>query len=362
MKAAERSRQGDIRYDIAWTTLGEYLAHLERRGIAPNVASFVGADTVRVHVLGEGNVPPDSRQLAAMQALVQQAMEEGALGVGSSLIYAPGTYAGTAELTALVAVAGRCGGIHVTHMRSEGDRLVEAVQETIDIARAAGAPAEIYHLKAAGRGNWGKLPTVIAMIEKARADGLRITTDMYTYTAGATGLDAAMPTWVQAGGLEQWIARLRDPVIRARVACRDARPGRRLGEPAAARRPRPGAAARLQESEAQAADRPHAGRRGARARAVAEETAIDLVIEDGSRVATAYTLMSEDNVRRQIQLPYMSFGSDAAAQAPEGRVPAVVEPSARLRQLRSPARPLRARREADHARGSRATAHQPAGA
>ncbi|MBP6514216.1 MAG: D-aminoacylase [Steroidobacteraceae bacterium] len=318
MKAAELSRQGDIRYAIEWTTLGEYLAYLERRGVAMNVASFVGAETVRVHELGEDDVQPSEAQLAAMQALVRTAMEEGAVGVGSSLIYAPGTYARTPELTALATVAGRCGGMYITHLRSEGDRFVEAVQETIDISRLSGAPAEIYHLKAGGRSNWGKLDTVIGMIEKARASGQRITADMYNYTAGATGLDAAMPTWVQAGGIEQWTARLRDPATRARVLAE-------MRDPAANWENlmrHAGAEGTLLLGFKNPALKPLTGRTLASVAAergtTPEDTAIDLVIEDGSRVAVAYTLMSEDNVRRQVALPWMSFGSDAEAQAPEG--------------------------------------------
>jgi N-acyl-D-amino-acid deacylase len=217
MKRLERQRQGDIRYDIAWTTLGEYLAYLEKEGISPNVASFVGAETVRTNVLGEGDEQPGEAQLQRMRALVVQAMEEGALGVGSSLIYAPGSYAETRELTALATEAGRCGGIYISHMRSEGNRLLEAIDELIDISRKSGAPAEIWHLKAAGRQNWGKLDAAIARIEAARASGLRITANMYTYTAGSTGLDAAMPPWVQAGGREAWIKRLKDPQIRREV-------------------------------------------------------------------------------------------------------------------------------------------------
>jgi N-acyl-D-amino-acid deacylase len=218
MKALAVQRQGDIKYPITWTTLGEYLQMLERKGISPNVASFVGASTVRIHQLGEGDVQPTPAQLAAMQGLVRQAMEEGALGLTDALMYAPDSYAKTPEVAALAQVSARCGGIYIAHIRSEGDHLEQALQETFDIAEASGAPAEIYHLKEAGRDNWGKLDKAEAMIEAERAKGVRITADMYTYTAAATGLDAAMPPWVQSGGLEQWIARLKDPAIRARVA------------------------------------------------------------------------------------------------------------------------------------------------
>jgi N-acyl-D-amino-acid deacylase len=318
MKGLAVARQIDIRYPVDWTTLGEYLAKLEARGVSQNVASFVGATTVRTHVLGERDVQPSEAELDAMRSLVRQAMEEGALGVGSSLIYAPASYAKTPELVALVTEAGRCGGMYITHMRSEGDRVIESVQETIDIARQSAAPAEIYHLKFAGRGNWGKLDAVIAMIEAARRSGVRITTDMYTYVGGATGLDAAMPPWVQDGGLERWIERLQDPQVRARVIAE-------MRDPAPAWENLlvlAGADQTLLLGFKNPKLKPLTGRTlasVAKERGVSpEEAAIDLVIEDGSRVGTAYMLMSEENVRRQVALPWMSFGSDAQAMAPEG--------------------------------------------
>ncbi len=318
MKALETERQGDIKYPIEWTSLGDYLGYLEKRGVSTNVASFVGAATVRVHELGEGDVDPTPEQLARMRALVKQAMNEGAMGVGSSIIYAPGSYAETAELVALTSEAAKCGGMYISHMRSEGDRIEQAVDELIDIARRSGAPAEIYHLKMAGRNNWGKLDTIVKKIEDARAEGLRITTDMYTYTAGATGLDAAMPTWVQAGGLEEWIKRLKDPAIRARVAAEMKQPGsdwENLYFGA-------GADKMILSGFKNDALKPLTGKTLAEVAAMRgkspEETAMDLVVEDGSRVGTVYFLMSEDNVRRQVQLPWMSFGSDASSQATEG--------------------------------------------
>ena len=210
-------RQSDIKYKITWTTLGGYLDMLQKKGISPNVASFVGAGTVRTNLLGEADIQPTPAQLEAMQGLVKQAMEEGALGLTDALIYSPNTYAKTPELIALAKVSAKCGGIYIAHIRSEGDRLEEGVQESIDIAEASGAPAEIYHFKQAGKDNWPKLDKVVAMINAARARGTRITANMYNYTAGATGLDAAMPSWVQDGGLEKWIERLKDPAIRARV-------------------------------------------------------------------------------------------------------------------------------------------------
>lgn len=319
MKADDVKAQGDIKYDVAWTTLGQYLEHLERKGVAPNVASFVGATTVRVHEIGEDDVDPTPAQLDRMRGLVRTAMEEGALGVGSSIIYAPASYAETPELVALTTEAGRCGGMYISHMRSEADRLLESVDELIEISRQSGAPAEIYHLKQAGKENWGKLDDVIARVEAARASGLRISADMYTYPAGATGLDAAMPTWVQAGGYEKWAERLRDPAIRKRVVAEMRTRGDgwenlyfHAGSPdrvvlAGFKNP-----ALKQYTGKTLAE-------VARLRGVSpEDAAIDLVIEDGSRVGTVYFLMDEANVARQTAIPWMSFGSDAGALAPEG--------------------------------------------
>jgi N-acyl-D-amino-acid deacylase len=319
MKRQMVEDQGDIRFDVAWTTLGEYLAHLERKGVSVNVASFVGATTVRMHELGEVDRAPTPAELARMQALVRQAMEEGALGVGSSLIYAPAFYAKTDELVALMQAAAPYGGMYISHMRSEGARLLEAVDELLAIARASGAPAEIYHLKAAGQGNWGKLPAVIAKVDSARRAGARITADMYTYTAGATGLDASMPPWVQEGGYQAWAQRLRDPAIRARVAAAMREPTDQWENLFAGA----GSPDRIVlvgfRSEKL---KPLTGKtlaEVARMRGTSpEETAMDLVVEDGSRVGTVYFLMSEDNVRRQVALPWMSFGSDAGAPATEG--------------------------------------------
>jgi N-acyl-D-amino-acid deacylase len=318
MKELDLQRQGDIHYTIDWTTLGEYLHRLEQRGIAPNVASYVGAGTVRTYVLGERDVQPTAEQLVQMRTLVHQAMEEGAVGVTTALIYSPNQYARTAELIALATESARCGGIYSVHMRSEGDRLLEAVQETVDIARASGGPAEIYHLKVAGRRNWDKLDALIAAVEKARAAGARITADMYVYTAGATGLDAAMPPWVQDGGLEAWIGRLRDPQVRARVIAdmRDPAPAWENLYGAA------GAGGTLLLAFKNPQLKPLTGKtlaEVARQRGVSpEDAAIDLVIEDGSRVGVAYFLMSEDNIRREVALPWVSFDSDEQAPAPEG--------------------------------------------
>jgi N-acyl-D-amino-acid deacylase len=319
MKDLAVKREQDIKFPVTWTTLGEYLDVLEHRGISPNVASFVGAPTVRTYVLGEGDVQPTPQQLEEMRALVHSAMEEGALGVTTMLIYAPATYAKTPELMALAEESARCGGIYTTHMRSEGDRIEAAVQETIDIAKASGAPAEIYHLKLAGRDNWSKLDPVVAMIERARASGVRITANMYTYTAGATGLNAAMPTWVQSGGLEAWIARMKDPATRAKVIAemRNPHPGTWENLYGAA-----GADGVLLLAFKNPKLKPLTGKtlaEVAKMRGVSpEDAAIDLVIEDGSRVGVAYFLMSEDNIRRQVALPWVSFGSDEQGDAPEG--------------------------------------------
>jgi len=319
MKKLAVERQSDIHYDVTWTTLGEYLETIERRGIAPNVASFVGAPSVRTYVLGESDVQPTAEQLRRMQSLVHQAMEEGALGVTTALIYSPATYAKTPELIALAQESARCGGIYSTHMRSEGDRIEAALDETIDIAQASGAPAEIYHLKVAGHDNWGKLDGVVARIEQARSEGVRIWANMYTYTAGATGLDAAMPSWVQSGGLEAWIEHLRDPATRAKVLAemRDPHPTTWENLYAAA-----GADGTILLAFKNPMLKPLTGKtlaEVAKARGVSpEDAAIDLVIEDGSRVGVAYFLMSEDNVRREVALPWVSFGSDEAGDAPEG--------------------------------------------
>lgn len=319
MKADERAQQGDIRYDIAWTSLGEYLEFLERRGITPNVASFVGATTVRIHELGEDDVTPDAGQLAGMQELVREAMREGALGVGSSLIYPPAAFADTAELIALASAAAEYGGGYVTHMRSEADRFLEALDETISIARATGQRAGVYHLKAAGEQNWPKMAQAIARIEAARAEGLQVSADMYAYTAGATGLTAALPPWVQAGGHAAMVGRLRDPAIRARVLAE-------MGDPDAEwenLRLLAGSDERLLligfRNEAL---KPLVGRTladVARERGTSGgETVLDLIVEDDSRVGTAYFLMSEENVELGLRQPWVSLGSDAESSAAEG--------------------------------------------
>ncbi len=319
MKKNVAEAQGDIKFPVTWTTLGEYLDHLVKRGVSPNVASFIGATTVRIHEIGFADRPPTPAELARMCQLVRQAMEEGALGVASALIYAPGFYAKTDELIALAKVAAPYHGIYISHLRSEGNRLLEAADELLTIARAAGIAAEIYHLKAAGDANWNKLDALIQKIEAARASGLRITADMYTYTAGATGLDAAMPPWVQEGGYNEWARRLKDPAIRERLRSEMSTPTDRWESLyLAAGSPEKVLLVGFKNDKL----KPLTGKtlaEVARLRGKSpEETAMDLVVEDGSRVDTVYFLMSEENVRKEIQLPWVSFGSDAGSLAPEG--------------------------------------------
>ncbi len=310
--------QVDIKFDIEWTTLGEYLDFLVRRGISPNVASFVGATTVRIHEIGHEDRPPTPEEMDRMRELVRQAMEEGALGVGSSLIYAPAFYAQTDELIELCKVASQYDGMYISHMRSEGKRFLEAVDELITIAREANLPAEIYHLKAGGELNWPLLEEAIAKVEAARAEGLRITADMYTYTAGSTGLNATMPPWVQEGGYEAWVDRLKDPAIRARVRKEMTTPTAEWENFNLAAGPEGTLLVGFKNEEL----KPLTGKTladVAKMRGTSpEDTAMDLVIEDGSRVQAVYFLMSEDNVRKQIALPWVSFGSDAGSMATEG--------------------------------------------
>jgi len=312
-------QQGDIKFDITWTTLGGYFDFLEKRGFTPNLASFVGAPTVREYELGLVNRPPTAAELDRMKGLVQQAMEEGAMGVTTALIYTPGTFAQTDELIELAKVAARYGGIYTAHIRSEGDRLLEAIDETIRIAHEADIPVEIYHLKAAGQSNWPKMDLAIAKIDSARAAGLRITADMYNYTAGATGFDASMPPWVQEGGLKDWIARLKDPAIRARVKREMLTSGQRWENLYLAA----GSPDRLLLLSFKTDSlKPLTGKTLAEVAKLRgkspEETAMDLVVQDGSRVGVAYFLMSEDNIRKQIAQPWVAFGSDAQSSAPEG--------------------------------------------
>jgi len=319
MKEDAQKDQGDIKFDVKWNTLEEYLQFITSKGISPNVASFVGATTLRINTIGFEDRPPTDEELETMKTLVKEAMEDGALGVGSSLIYAPAFYSSTEELIALCKVASEYDGMYISHIRSEGGKLLESIDELIKIASEANVRAEIYHLKQSGKANWHKLDAVIAKIDSARAAGLHITTDMYNYIAGETGLDAAMPPWVQEGGYKKWAERLQDPIIRKKVIkemTSDTVEWENLMKAA-------GSADNLLltgfkndslkyltgKTLAEVAEMRNTS---------PEETAMDLVIQDGSRVGTVYFLMSEENVKRQIALPYMSFGSDAGSLAPEG--------------------------------------------
>jgi len=318
MKKRMVEQMGDLKYEITWTTLSEYLKELERRGVSTNVASFVGATTIREHVIGLEDKKPTPEQLDQMRALVRQEMEAGALGIGSSLIYAPAFYASTEELIELCKVASAYGGSYISHMRSEANRLLEAVDELIRISREAKIPAEIYHLKAAGQANWPKMDTVIATIQKARAEGLKITADMYTYPAGATGLDAAMPPWVLDGGYDEAYKRLRDPATRKKIAQAITTPSTDWENLFLAA----GSPDRVLLVEFKSdALKPLTGKTLAEAAALRKEsvpdTIMNLVLEDRSRVGTVYFMMSEDNIQKQIRLPWVSFGSDASSMAPE---------------------------------------------
>ena len=318
MKRGEVASQGDITFDIEWTTLGEYLQYLVKKGISTNVASFVGATTLRIHEVGYDDRPPTDEELDRMRALVRQAMEEGALGIGSSLIYAPAFYAQTDELIELSKVAAEYDGMYISHMRSEGNALLESIDELLTIAREAGIRSEIYHLKAAGEANWDKLDTAISKIESARTQGLEITADMYNYTAGSTGLDAAMPPWVQEGGYDAWAERLQDPAIRERMRYEITTPTNEWENLMLAA----GSEGTLLVEFKNPALREYTGQTLAD---VAEQrgtsipdTIMDLVIEDGSRVQVVYFLMSEENIKQQLKLPWVSFSSDAGSMAPEG--------------------------------------------
>jgi N-acyl-D-amino-acid deacylase len=318
MKKRRLDAQGDIKFDITWTTLSEYLRELEARGVSQNVASFIGATTLREYVVGLEDRRATPEQLEQMRALVRQEMEGGALGIGSSLIYAPAFYASTEELIELCKAAAPYRGKYISHMRSEGNRLIEAVEEFLRIARESNVPAEIYHLKAAGRRNWSKMDRVVAMVEQARGGGLRITADMYTYPAGATGLDAAMPPSALDGGYEALFARLRDPNERARIREAIRTPTNEWENLYLAA----GSADRVL-----LVDFKKPGMKKYTGMTLAEvarqrnedpiDTIMNLVMEDESRVGTVYFMMSEDNIRKQMRLPWVSFGSDAASMAPE---------------------------------------------
>ena len=318
MKRRMKEEQGDLKYDVKWTTLAEYLAYLEKKGVAPNVASYIGAATVREHVIGLDDRPPTPTEMERMRALVRQEMEAGALGIGSSLIYAPGTYAKTEELVELCKAAAPYRGKYISHLRSEGDRLLEAIDELVRIAREAGVPAEIYHMKAAGESNWGKEDQAIARIEKARSEGLRVTADMYTYPAGATGFDACLPPWARDGGYDALFRRIQDPETRPRIIADMRRPAEGWENLCRAA----GSPERLLMVEFKTdALKPLTGKTLAEAAKVRgtdpESTILDLVLQDRTRIGVVFFLMSEANVRKQVRLPWVSFGSDAASMSPE---------------------------------------------
>jgi N-acyl-D-amino-acid deacylase len=319
MRARRLAAQGDVKYPITWTTLHEGMLDLEKRGVSANFASSIGAATLRDYAVGLDDKRATPEQLQTMRDLVEREMKDGALGIASALIYAPGFYANTEELIEISKVAGRHKGIYISHMRSEGNRLVEAVEELIRISREAGLPAEIYHLKAAGVSNYSKMDRVIELVEAARASGLRITADMYTYTAGGTGLDAAMPPWAEDGGMDALYKRLSDPVQRVKIAKEIRTPTEAWENLYLAA----GSADRVLlvefKSEALKALTGKTLAEVAKMRGKSpEETIMDLVLEDRSRIGTVYFMMSDENVKREIALPWVSFASDANSIAAEG--------------------------------------------
>ncbi len=318
MRKRRLEAQGDVKYDIPWTTLAEYLIYLEKRGVSENVASYIGATTIREYVIGLEDRKATPEQMDQMRALVRREMEAGALGIGTSLIYAPAFYAPTEELIEMCKVAAKYKGKYISHMRSEGNRLIEAVEELIRISREAGLPAEIYHLKAAGASNWPKMDKVIAMVNAARKGGLKITADMYTYPAGSTGLDAAMPPWAEDGGYEALFKRLQDPEARKKIAAAITTPTNEWENLYLSA----GSPDRILLIEFKSDKlKPYTGKTlgdVAKLRGKSpEETIMDLVLEDRSRVGAVYFMMNEDNIKKQIRLPWVSFGSDAASMSPE---------------------------------------------
>ena len=319
MKKQMKDDQGDLKFDIEWTTLAEYLQFLEKRGVSQNVASFVGATTIRMYVLGEEDKQPTPDQLQQMRDLVRREMEAGALGIGSSLIYAPAFYARTEELIEMCKVAAEYKGKYISHMRSEGNRLVEAVEELLRISREAKIPAEIYHLKAAGQDNWAKMDKVLAMVEAARKSGMKITADMYTYPAGATGLDASIPPWSLGGGYPELFKRIKDPATRKRILDEMRTPSDKWENlRLAAGSPERLLLVGFKNDKLKPLTGKTLGEVARMRGTDPENTILDLMIEDGSRVGTVYFLMNEDNIKKQIKYPWVSFGSDAESMAPEG--------------------------------------------
>ncbi len=311
--------QGDILYDIGWTTLGEYLEWLAARGVACNIASFVGSSTLRIHTMGRDNRAPTADEMAQMKDLLRQALREGAMGLSAALIYAPACFAQTDELIELARVVAEHDAMLISHIRNESAQLLEAVEELITIARASGASAEIYHLKASGADNWHRMEMAIAAVEAARTEGLALTADMYTYTFSGTGLDTCIPPWAHEGGITALIERLRDPAMRARIAAEMAQPGVNWENRGLMLPPQNILLAGLRKPHMQALQGMTLAdimqQRGSDSPA---DTLIDLIIEDESRIFTMYFGMAEDNLRRQVRLPWVSFCSDAESQAPEG--------------------------------------------
>ena len=319
MKAEMLSQQGDIRYDVEWTSLAEYLDYLEKRGISPNVASFIGAASPREYVIGHEDRPPTAEELDQMRSLVRAAMQDGALGVASSLMYPPGLFADTSELIELSKIAAEYDGMYISHMRDEGAHMIEAVDEVLTIARDANIRAEIYHIKSSGKANWHLFDKAVEMVEAARADGLEITADVYTYPAGSTGLNVTIPPWVQEGGFDESIKRMSDPALREQII-REMNTESddwenmflAVGSPENI----------LMVNFKSDALKPLTGKTVADVAAMRgtspENTIMDLIIEDGSRIGTVYFTQSEDIVRKAVALPWVSFNSDEASLAPEG--------------------------------------------
>jgi len=311
--------QKDIHYEIKWNTLAEYLRYLEARGVSCNVASFIGATTIREYVIGFEDKAPTPQQLDQMRELVRREMEAGALGIGTSLIYPPAFYAKTDELIELCKVAAKYQGKYISHMRSEGNRLLEALDELIRISREAGIPAEVYHIKAAGQQNWSKIDKLLSRIEGARKEGLKITADMYTYTAAGTGLDACLPPWTEDGGYPALFKRLRDPATRAKIAAQVKIPTNEWENLyLAAASPDHVLLVGFKSDKL----KPLTGKSLAEVAKMRGkdpvETIMELIAEDESRIDTIYFLMSEENIKKEIKKPWISFGSDEASQAPEG--------------------------------------------
>jgi len=318
-KKQAQDDQGDLKYDIKWATLSEYLQFLEKKGVSQNVASFIGATTIRRYVIGDEDKQPTPAQMQQMRDLVRTEMEHGALGIGTSLIYPPAFYAKTDELIEMCKVAAEYKGKYISHMRSEGNQLIQAVEELLRISREARIPAEIYHLKAAGKDNWSKMDQVLAMVEKARKSGLKITADMYTYPAGSTGLDASLPPWAEDGGYPALFKRIQDPETRKKILAEIRTPTDKWENLyLAAGSPDKVLLVGFKNDKLKPLTGKTLGEVARMRGTDPENTILDLILEDQSRIGTVYFLMSEDNIKKQIKYPWVSFGSDAESQAPEG--------------------------------------------